>query len=229
MNDQPYGIPDKHWPAKLTYWWYRAARSLRHKALAQQQITSVQIEQIEHLQGALNAQLGVMLTPNHSFHWDSYCLFQAADQLKTPFYVMTAWQVFSQSKWFERESMQRCGCFSVDRENTDIQSMKTAMDILQRRKEPLVVFPEGDIYHSNDRLTTLREGAAAIALMAARKSERPIAVVPVAIKRWYLEDPTESLTQTAEKIERRLFWKPHSHLPLVDRILNIANGLLSFK
>ncbi len=229
MNDQPYGIPDKHWPAKLTYWWYRAARSLRHKALAQQQITSVQIEQIEHLQGALDAQLGVMLTPNHSFHWDSYCLFQAADQLKTPFYVMTAWQVFSQSKWFERESMQRCGCFSVDRENTDIQSMKTAMDILQRRKEPLVVFPEGDIYHSNDRLTTLREGAAAIALMAARKSERPIAVVPVAIKRWYLEDPTESLTQTAEKIERRLFWKPHSHLPLVDRILNIANGLLSLK
>jgi 1-acyl-sn-glycerol-3-phosphate acyltransferase len=110
MNDQPYGIPDKHWPAKLTYWWYRAARSLRRKALAQQQITSVQIEQIEHLQGALDAQLGVMLTPNHSFHWDSYCLFQAADRLKTPFYVMTAWQVFSKSKWFERESMQRCGC-----------------------------------------------------------------------------------------------------------------------
>ena len=229
MNDQPYGIPDKHWPAKLSYWWFRAARRLRLKALEKQQITDIQIEQIENLQTALDAGQGVMIAPNHSFHWDSYCLLTVADRLKTPFYVMTAWQVFSQSSRFECESMQRCGCFSVDRENTDIQSMKTAMDILQHRKEPLVVFPEGDIYHTNDRLTAIRDGAAAIALMAARKSERPIAIVPVAIKRWYTEDPTQSLSRLADKIEERLFWKPQSNKPLVDRILTIASGLLSLK
>lgn len=229
MNDQPYGIPDKHWPAKLSYWWFRAARRLRLKALEKQQIIDIQIEQIENLQTALDAGQGVMIAPNHSFHWDSYCLLTVADRLKTPFYVMTAWQVFSQSSRFECESMQRCGCFSVDRENTDIQSMKTAMDILQHRKEPLVVFPEGDIYHTNDRLTAIRDGAAAIALMAARKSERPIAIVPVAIKRWYTEDPTQSLSRLADKIEERLFWKPQSNKPLVDRILTIASGLLSLK
>ena len=229
MNNQPYGIPEKHWPAKLTYWWYRAARPLRAKALRQQQIQSIEFEQLEHLQEALKSGLGVMITPNHSFHWDSYCLLNAADRLQVPFYVMTAWQVFSQSRWFERESMQRCGCFSVDRENTDIQSMKTALDILQRRREPLVVFPEGDIYHSNDRLTPLREGAAAIALMAARKSERPIAILPVAIKRWYLEDPTPSMCRTAEKMEMRLGWKAQSHLPMTDRILSIATQVLSEK
>jgi len=229
MNDQPYGIPDKHWPAKLSYWWFRAARRLRLKALEKQQIIDIQIEQIENLQTALDAGQGVMIAPNHSFHWDSYCLLTVADRLRTPFYVMTAWQVFSQSSRFECESMQRCGCFSVDRENTDIQSMKTAMDILQHRKEPLVVFPEGDIYHTNDRLTAIRDGAAAIALMAARKSERPIAIVPVAIKRWYTEDPTQSLSRLADKIEERLFWKPQSNKPLVDRILTIASGLLSLK
>lgn len=229
MNNQPYGIPEKHWPAKLTYWWYRAARPLRAKALRQQQIQSIEFEQFEHLQEALKSGLGVMITPNHSFHWDSYCLLNAADRLQVPFYVMTAWQVFSQSRWFERESMQRCGCFSVDRENTDIQSMKTALDILQRRREPLVVFPEGDIYHSNDRLTPLREGAAAIALMAARKSERPIAILPVAIKRWYLEDPIPSMCRTAEKMELRLGWKAQSHLPMTDRILSIATQVLSEK
>lgn len=229
MNDQPYGIPDKHWPAKLSYRWFRAARRLRLKALREQQLTSIHIEQLEHLRGAIDAGLGVMITPNHSFHWDSYCLLDAADQLNTPFYVMTAWQVFSQSSWFECESMQRCGCFSVDRENSDIQAMKTAMDILQRRKEPLVVFPEGDIYHTNDRILGLREGAAAIAQLAARKSERPVVIIPTAIKRWYLEDPTDRMTQVAEKIEQRLFWKPQSHLPLVERIMNMANGLLSLK
>jgi 1-acyl-sn-glycerol-3-phosphate acyltransferase len=229
MNDQPYGVPDKHWPAKLSYWWFRAARRLRLKALEKQQITDIQIEQIENLQTAIDTGQGVLIAPNHSFHWDSYCLLTVADRLRTPFYVMTAWQVFSQSSRFECESMQRCGCFSVDRENTDIQSMKTAMDILQNRKEPLVVFPEGDIYHTNDRLTAIRDGAAAIALMAARKSERPIVIVPVAIKRWYTEDPTQSLSRLADKIEERLFWKPQSNKPLVDRILTIASGLLSLK
>jgi len=229
MNDQPYGIPDKHWPPKLSYWWFRAARRLRHKALRQQQITEIHIENIEQLQKALDARHGVMIAPNHSFHWDSYCLLDAADKINTPFYVMTAWQVFSQSSWFECESMQRCGCFSVDRESTDLGSMKTAMDILQNRKEPLVVFPEGDIYHTNDRLTPLRDGAAAIALMAARKSSRPIEIIPVAIKRWYIDDPSQSMIRTTEQIEKRLFWQPQLHRTLVDRILNIANGLLSLK
>jgi 1-acyl-sn-glycerol-3-phosphate acyltransferase len=229
MNDQPYGIPDKQWPAKLSYWWFMAARRLRLKALKKQQITDIEVERIENLQHSLEAGKGVMIAPNHSFHWDSYCLLRAAEQLKIPFYVMTAWQVFSQSSWFERETMQRCGCFSVDRENTDIQSMKTAMDILQNRKEPLVVFPEGDIYHTNDRLTTIRDGAAAIGLMAARKSERPIEIVPVAIKRWYTEDPCPSLCRLADTIEERIFWKPRSDKPLVDRILTIADGLLSLK
>lgn len=229
MNDQPYGIPEKHWPPKLSYWWFRAARRLRRKALAQQQITHVNIDNIEILKHCLDAGHGVMITPNHSFHWDSYCLLDAADQIHTPFYVMTAWQVFSQSGWFECESMQRCGCFSVDRENTDLQSMKTAMDILQNRKEPLVVFPEGDIYHTNDRLTTLRDGAAAIAQMAARKSQRSIDIIPVAIKRWYLEDPTPSMCCIADQIEQRLYWKPQSDRSLVDRIHRIADGLLSLK
>lgn len=229
MNDQPYRIPDKNWPPKLSYWWFRAARRLRHKALRQQQITDIRIENIEQLQKALDARHGVMIAPNHSFHWDSYCLLDAADKINTPFYVMTAWQVFSQSSWFECESMQRCGCFSVDRESTDLGSMKTAMDILQNRKEPLVVFPEGDIYHTNDRLTTLRDGAAAIAQMAARKSSRPIEIIPVAIKRWYIDDPSQSMIRIADQIEKRLFWQPQPSRNLVDRILNIANGLLSLK
>jgi hypothetical protein len=75
----------------------------------------------------------------------------------------------------------------------------------------------------------LREGAAAIALMAARKSERPIAILPVAIKRWYLEDPTPSLCRTAEKMELRLGWNAQSHLPMTDRILSIAEQVLSQK
>lgn len=169
------------------------------------------------------------MTPNHSFHWDSYCLLEGAERLQTPFYFMTAWQVFAQSNWFDCESMRRCGCFSVDREGTDIQSLKTAVDIIQNRPQPLVIFPEGDVYHTNDRVTPFRDGAAAMALMAARKAERPVVIIPVAIKRWYTQDPTPSMLETLEKLEKRLYWRPRNHQSVRERILHIAKGLLTLK
>jgi 1-acyl-sn-glycerol-3-phosphate acyltransferase len=229
MNDQPYGIPPKFWPPKLTPWWFRMLAPMRRSALKKQRMSDVALRGTDQLARAVDNGCGVLITPNHSFHWDSYCLIQSAERLRIPFYFMSAWQVFSASRWFECESMQRCGCFSVDREGTDIQSLKMAVDILQSKKNPLVIFPEGDIYHTNDAITPFRDGAAAIALMAARKSERPICILPVAIKRWYIEDPTPSVLQTIAKIEQRMLWDPKPHLPIVERVLNIAQGLIALK
>ncbi len=213
----------------MTPWWFLLTGPMRRKALRKQKIVRVEVQGLEHLKKTLASNHGVMLTPNHSFHWDSYCLVTAAEELRTPFYIMTAWQVFAMSKWFERYSMQRCGCFSVDREGADVQSLKTAVDILQNRKHPLLIFPEGDVYHMNDRITAFRDGAAAIALLAARKSSRPISIFPVAIKRWYRQDPTPSLLQTIEKLEKRLFWRPQTDQPITERVLHVARGLLSLK
>ncbi len=229
LNIQPYGTPEGQWPPRMTPWWFLLTGPLRRKALRKQKIVRVQVQGLEHLKQTLASNHGVMLTPNHSFHWDSYCLITAAEELRIPFYIMTAWQVFAMSSWFERHSMQRCGCFSVDREGTDVQALKTAVDILQNKKHPLLIFPEGDVYHMNDRVTAFRDGAAAIALLAARKSSRPISIIPVAIKRWYIQDPTPSLLQTIEKLEKRLFWRPQSDKPLAERVLHVARGLLSLK
>ena len=57
----------------------------------------------------------------------------------------------------------------------------------------LVVFPEGEIYHTNERLTPLREGVAFMALTAQRELDRApggahVWVVPTAIRYRYLED-----------------------------------------
>ncbi len=229
MNIQPYGVPDRRWSPKLTPWWFQLARFWRRRALKTQLIGSIGVEGLEHLDSALKAGHGVLITPNHSFHWDSYCLLEGAERLGTPFYFMTAWQVFAQSSWFNCESMRRCGCFSVDREGTDVQSIKTAVDVMQNQPHPLVIFPEGDVYHTNDRVTLFRDGAAAMALMAARKADRPIVIIPVAIKRWYLQDPTPSMLQTIEQLERRLFWRPKPGIDLRRRILQVAEGLLALK
>ena len=59
--------------------------------------------------------------------------------------------------------------------------LKAAKDVLLRLKRPLVVYPEGEVYHTNDRLTPLREGAAMMALTAqkALDGEVPVFIVPV--------------------------------------------------
>lgn len=229
LNIQPYGVPDRRWSPKLTPWWFQLARFGRRRALKKQAIERIDVQGLDNLGGALDSRHGVLMTPNHSFHWDSYCLLEGAERLKTPFYFMTAWQVFAQSNWFDCESMRRCGCFSVDREGTDIQSLKTAVDIMQNRPQPLVVFPEGDVYHTNDRVTPFRDGAAAMALMAARKAERPVVIIPVAIKRWYTQDPTPSMLKTLEELEKRLYWRPRHNQSIRERILHVAQGLLTLK
>ena len=178
---------------------------------------------------ALDEGHGVLLTPNHAAHYDSAALYLAADRIPTPLYFMTAWQVFGMSSRWDRFLMQRLGCFSIDRESADRQAFKQGLTILKQSRYPLVVFPEGDIYHITDRVTPFREGAAAIAVAAARRSERPISIVPCGIKFWYEEDPTDALHDLMTRLDERLFLRPARTQPLQERIYRFAEALLSLK
>ncbi len=230
MNQQPYAIPPRWWEPKLTAWFVRASRWHRRRQLEKhQRIIRVETRGQEHVQRAVSAGAGVLITPNHSAHYDSNALYVAADSFDQPLYFMTAWQVFAMSSAWERWAMQRLGCFSIDRESNDRQAYRQAMEILRTAAHPLVVFPEGDIYHVTDRVTPFREGAAAVALAAARRATRPVLVIPCGIKFWYVEDPTDKLAQLMQQLEQRLLLSPQPKLPLRDRILRFAEALLALK
>jgi len=81
----------------------------------------------------------------------------------------------------------------VDREGSDLHAFKRAVQVLSEERFPLVIFPEGEVYHINDRVTPFREGPAVIALTAIKNGDRPNYVVPCAIKYQYLDDPTPEL------------------------------------
>jgi hypothetical protein len=73
------------------------------------------------------------------------------------------------------------------------------------------------------------DGAAAIALSAARKSDRPIVCVPCALRYEYLDDPKKELTRLLDRLEQRFFWCPTGKLPLVERVYRLAAAALALK
>ncbi len=230
MNRQPFETPPKFWEPRMKPWLVRLWRPLINRDLAKnQRIVELEITGIEHVQKALQSGAGVLVTPNHSFHYDSYCLIEASHRVGTPFHFLTAWQVFAMSKWHEQLMLQWHGCFSINREAADLGAFKTAVEILKLKPEPLVIFPEGDIYHNNDRVTPFRDGASAIAMTAAKKAERPIVCIPCALKCFYIDDPTPQLKVLMTRLEQAIHWRPRPDLPLAERIYHFAEGMLVLK
>ena len=201
----------------------------RWKLRSQQHIAAIQVSGREHLLDALTRDDGVLITPNHAAHYDSAALYIAADEMRTPLYYMTAWQVFGMASRWERFLMQRLGCFSIDRESADRKAFKQAVNILTHESSPLVIFPEGDIYHTTDRVTPFRDGAAAVAMSAARKASRRVVVVPCGIKFWYVDNPTDKLHKVMTRLDERLSFRPQEDRSLKERIRRFAEAQLALK
>ncbi|XZE52772.1 lysophospholipid acyltransferase family protein [Planctomycetaceae bacterium SH139] len=207
--------------------WLRPLR-LRHQYRAQQ-LVGIDLQGTDAVRQALRDGCGVMIMPNHPSHADPFSIYMAGDELQTPLHVMATWHVFHNKPRLTQWLLQSHGCFSVDREANDIGAFRTAIDLLSTRKEPLVIFPEGEIYHCNDRVTPFRDGAAAIAVAAARRAKRPVVCVPCAISYRYLSDPTDALQQLMGQLEASIHWKPQPQKPLEERIYRFAEALLALK
>jgi 1-acyl-sn-glycerol-3-phosphate acyltransferase len=230
MNRQPYQKPPRWWSPMLSRCWVCCWRPWRkHLQRNKHRLLDIDVRGLDHVREALARGDGVLLTPNHSSHADSFVLYTAADELRCPLYAMIAWQNFTRDGWLKQIALRQHGGFSVDREGTDLQAVRQAVEILESRPNPLCIFPEGDVYHLNDRITPFREGPAAIALMAARKATRPIVCIPCAIKYRYVEDPTPDLLRVMENLERAIHWRPRPDLSLAVRIYHFAEGALALK
>ncbi len=230
MNPYRMAQPPRRWLPKLSPWIFRMTRGIRRrKAVKDCNLTGVAVENADIVRGELDKGHGVMITPNHPSHADSYVIGTAADTFGSPFYCMATWHVFDNLGRIGQWILQKHGLFSIDREGTDLEALKIARGILQEKREPLIIFPEGEVYHCNDRVTPFREGAAAIAMFAARKAERPIVAIPAAIKYSYVDDPSEQLVEVMTQLESSIHWRPRPELPLQKRIYDLAEALMSLK
>lgn len=230
MNRYPLKGKPRRWNAKLSPTIFRLVKPFRlRKQRMEQRLISVEVRNARIIRDLFRQKNGILITPNHPGHADAYCMNAAANEIGNPFYYMTAWQVFAANHPIGRWMLQKHGCFSVDREGADREAFRTAVEILREKIYPLVIFPEGEVYHLNDRVTPFREGAAAIAITASKKSDRTIVCVPCAIKYQYINDPMSALLQLMDQLEERILWRPARDLDLRKRIYRLADGLIAMK
>lgn len=230
MNRYAEHKPPRSWPPKLSPFWFRVWKTMRRRQRENEhRLAEVEVRGLDRLKQALAAGQGILITPNHSGHSDPQVMMAVADEMGLPFYFMSAWQVFTQQHWLGKLILQQHGCFSIDREGTDLTAFRIATDILENKQHPLVIFPEGEVYHTNEQITPFREGAAAIVLSAARRAKRDLVCLPCGIRYEYVEDPTDALVELMNHLEQEIYWRPRPDLPLHQRIYRLAEAAMALK
>ncbi|MDP4793338.1 MAG: 1-acyl-sn-glycerol-3-phosphate acyltransferase [Verrucomicrobiales bacterium] len=132
---------------------------------------------------------------NHPSHSDPQVITEVHRQLGQPSSFMAAYDVFLRSR-LAAWSMQKLGHFSIDRESGDRKAMAMAIDILSQGQYALNIFPEGNVYLTNDRVTPFLDGTAFIALKAQQGlDDARIRIVPISLKFTHLTAPRETVTR----------------------------------
>ncbi|MEM0897405.1 MAG: 1-acyl-sn-glycerol-3-phosphate acyltransferase [Verrucomicrobiota bacterium] len=146
----------------------------------------------------------ILFIPNHSTQSDPYLMMEVQRQLGVPSCFMAAYDVFLDNGPFRAWVMQQIGCFSVDRDSSDSRAMKAALDVMTRGKYALTIFPEGNVYLTNDRVTPFLEGAAFLAFKAQKElgEDEPIHAVPVSIKLTHLADVRSKVMDRLRELAR---------------------------
>ena len=218
-------------PPKYAAWFRPVLHGLTALFLRQRfSIRRVEVRGQEHLVGLVRSGQSVLVAPNHADHADPALLITVGRRYGLAFHFMAAREGFERG-WLHRFVLQHSGAFSVDREGADLASIRTAMNILRECRHPLVIFPEGEIYHHHEELDLLNEGVATILLRAAEKlpeGKRSYAV-PTAIHIAHEASVAATFSRRLDDLERRITWKPKSRTEIVERIYRVGGAMLSIK
>ena len=214
-------------------WPWLLQRCIRWRLRREYGVGHVECHGGEQLKACLKAGDGVLLAPNHCRPCDPDVIFEMGRQLGVLPFTVASWHLFMQSR-FQTFLLRRVGAFSIYREGVDRAAINASIDTLASGNRPLVIFPEGAITRTNDRLNQLQEGTAFIARSAVKKRAKSngagrVVVIPVAIRYHYDGDVRQAVTPTLTEIESRLSWRPQVSLSLEQRVEKLGKALLTLK
>ena len=228
--DEPYEfVPPyqgKFWPKFLQLF-------LRRRLRKDYGVQQIQWHHHQRIRDSIDAGHSVLLAPNHCRPADPMVVNELCHQLGLQPQMMASWHVFKTSR-LQAFILRRVGAFSVYREGTDRQALNAAIDILTVGERPLVIFPEGVITRTNDRLLAMMEGLSFMARSAAKKCakeqpDRKIVVHPVAIRYRTHANIESELHEALDDIEARLSWRTRRGENMKERIHRVGKALLWLK
>lgn len=164
---------------------------------------------------------------NHPSHSDPQALTEVQRRLGIDACFMAAYDVFLRGR-LTAWSMQRMGHFSIDREGSDRKAMAAAIKVLSEGKKALNIFPEGNVYLTNDRATPFLDGAAFIALKAQAATDAAVKIIPVSLKFTHLTTPRETITDRMIRLGEASGHRfpPGSPEQPVDAVLGLGRHIL---
>lgn len=189
-----------------------------------------EVRHVERLRASLDAGHGILITPNHCRYADPIVMGWLAQAANCHFYGMASWHLFHVNR-FMTWAMRSMGAFSIYREGVDRKAIELGIDILTTGERPLIIFPEGAVSRTNDRLHALLDGVAFVARTAAKKRARreeggKVVVHPVAIKYLFGGDIAQVADEVLTEIEERFTWPPQRQRTLMQRIAHVGTALL---
>jgi 1-acyl-sn-glycerol-3-phosphate acyltransferase len=223
----------RFWPPRPSRFWDVVLGPLHRRTLTRfHGIAEVGIQGFEHM-ASIDPADGILVCPNHSYTGDGSVMLEFSRRAPRRVYIMAAWHAFRSKLGVMGAMLQRMGVFSVDREGCDRRAIKQSIELLTTGKA-LCIFPEGEIYHTNERLTPLREGVAFIAASAQRElyksgSQATVWLLPVAIRYHFLDSVMPALIDAMTRLEQRVLLTPRPGEPLHERIIRFGEVALTIK
>jgi len=230
--EKPYKFIPPHrgnwWPS-IVQWLDLYSGYLRRR----EGVVAHEVRDAQRLRESLAAGHGILLTPNHCRLADALVMGYLAREVRTHVFAMASWHLFNQD-WFTGFAIRKMGGFSVYREGVDRQAIDVAIEILETAERPLIIFPEGTVSRTNDRLQALLDGVAFIARAAAKRRMKRlpggrVIVHPIALKYRFLGDLAKAADGVLTDIERRFSWRPQLDLSTYERIVKVGRALLCLK
>jgi 1-acyl-sn-glycerol-3-phosphate acyltransferase len=223
----------RFWPPKPSRFWDVVLGPLHRRTLRRfHGVAQVEIEGFARM-SQIDPADGILVCPNHSYTGDGSVMLEFSRRAPRRVYIMAAWHAFRSKLGLMGAILQRMGAFSVDREGCDRRAIKQSTELLTTGKA-LCIFPEGEIYHLNERLTPLREGVAFIAASAQRElaksgSKASVWLLPVAIRYHFIDSVMPALTHAMTQLEQRVLLTPKPDAPLHERIIRFGEVALTIK
>jgi 1-acyl-sn-glycerol-3-phosphate acyltransferase len=193
-------------------------------------IVDRELQDFHLLRESVDQGHGIVVAPNHCRYADPLVMGWPARAINIHFFAMASWHLFNKS-WFDSFGMRKCGAFSLHREGTDRKSLETAIETLVSAERPLIIFPEGQTFRTNDLIRPSLDGVGFIARTAARRRKKQnlgsVVVHPIGIKYVATQDVRPWVARQLDQMEKHFGWRQKTKADLRTRVLRLSDATIT--